>query len=93
MATLMLLAMSLGFANGLEAIPMRMQEFVDEIRGGDWLKREEQAGRITETDACWGFYGKSYCEEDAKAIVKYSDEHWQEYQDRESGQQQLPLAA
>ncbi len=79
------------YADDLEDVSL--QEFIDEIQDPDWLKHEESEGRITETDSCWGFYGKAYCEEEAKDIVKYQDEHWQEYQDQLSGQQQLPLAA
>ena len=79
------------YAEDLERMPL--QEFVEEIADSGWLSREEYDRQIEETDSCWGFYGKAYCEEEAKAIVKYQDEHWQEYQDRESGQQQLPLAA
>ena len=72
---------------------LSLQAFIDEIQDPDWLRQEESKGRIEETESCWGFYGKSYCEEEAKDIVKYQDEHWQEYQDQLSGQQQLPLAA
>lgn len=79
------------YADDLE--DLSLQEFIDEISDSDWLRQEESEGRITETDSCWGFYGKDYCEEEAKDIVKYQDEHWQEYQDQLSGQQQLPLAA
>ena len=72
---------------------LTLQEFVDEIQDSGWLAREEYDKQIAETYACGGFYGKRDCEEEAKSIVKYQDEHWQEYQDRLSGQQQLPLAA
>lgn len=79
------------YAEDLERMPL--QEFVDEIQDSGWLAREEYDKQIAETDSCWGFYGKRYCEEEAREVVKYNDEHWQEYQDRLSGQQQLPLAA
>lgn len=79
------------YAEDLERMPL--QEFVDEIADSGWLSREEYDKQIEETDSCWGFYGKRYCVEEAKAVVQYQEEHWQEYQDRKSGQQQLPLAA
>lgn len=79
------------YAEDLERMPL--QEFVEEIADSGWLSREEYDRQIEETESCWGFYGKAYCEEEAKAVVQYQEEHWQEYQDRESGQQQLPLAA
>lgn len=79
------------YAEDLDRMPL--QDFVDEIADSGWLSREEYDRQIEETESCWGFYGKAYCEEEAKAVVQYQDEHWQEYQDRLSGQQQLPLAA
>lgn len=51
MATLTLLAMSLGLANGLEAIPMRMKEFVDEGRIAGSVTLVMQRGKVVRLDA------------------------------------------
>lgn len=51
MAALMLLAMGLGLANGLEAIPIRMKEFVDEGRIAGSVTLVMQKGKVIRLDA------------------------------------------